>query len=354
MMLGCGSKIADWKEDRPMRRGRFSSPSEIQTRQSAFSLVELLVVIAIIGILVSLLLPAVQAAREAARRMQCESNLKQLGLAMHQYHAALGSLPVGAYSCCWGTWMVALFPYVEEQNSYAVYDHTGKYDDAHRYYKNYGVVRRHHSIYLCPSDVARSVELWQFMTKHNYVANFGETGFAATDGGSDPLVTPDAVASVGSGLNIVVYHGAPFSAAGGTTVPAKACQFAQIRDGLSNTSMLSEVIQGVDGADTADVRGFVWWGYAAGFSSYLTPNSSEPDVLQYGDYCLNDGANPPCYGPYDSSMPMMMAARSRHPGGVGVVMCDSSVHFVSSNIAVSVWRSLSSTKGDETIQGDAF
>src|SRR5450432_3245114 len=84
-------------------------------KNRAFTLVELLVVIAIIGILVALLLPAIQAAREAARRSQCVNNLKQVSLAMHNYHDTYQTLPPGNHSCCWGTWQVSILAFIEER-----------------------------------------------------------------------------------------------------------------------------------------------------------------------------------------------------------------------------------------------
>src|SRR5437016_1304424 len=101
----------------------------------AFTLVELLVVIAIIGVLVALLLPAVQMARESARRTQCSNNLKQLGVGMTQYADTFrGAFPVGSYACCWGTWQVAMLPYVEQKSLFDQYKGYGNLVDTNLTY----------------------------------------------------------------------------------------------------------------------------------------------------------------------------------------------------------------------------
>src|SRR4051794_17052246 len=107
-------------------------------KHRGFTLVELLVVIAIIGILVAMLLPAIQAARESARRAQCVNNLKQLGVAFQNYHDTYKKLPIGAYSCCWGTWQMAILPFIEEQQLADMYQFVpGDYfDDRYRYDNN--------------------------------------------------------------------------------------------------------------------------------------------------------------------------------------------------------------------------
>ena len=97
----------------------------MRIRRRAFTLIELLVVIAIIAVLIALLLPAVQAAREAARRSQCTNNLKQIGLAMHNYESANGSFPPGEKGCCWGTWHVFILPFVEQSTLYNAWNSYG-------------------------------------------------------------------------------------------------------------------------------------------------------------------------------------------------------------------------------------
>jgi len=320
----------------------------MQSNKRGFTLVELLVVIAIIGILIALLLPAVQAAREAARRAQCSNNLKQIGLAMHNYESSYKSFPAGAYSCCWGTWLVALLPYMEQSNLEDEYDHRGKFDDpgGYRYSdaRNLPVTTQRVQAYTCPSDTPTSH--YGGITCHNYAVNMGNTGFVV-DGqdvkyGAEPEVDG------------VIFKGAPFTISGWVAVKAKVSKFRDIPDGTSHTLMLAEVIQG-QGEGPNDLRGFSWWGYAAGFETFLPPNASQPDVMQSAGYCNNDHPrNPPCIGPHSQSQPMTMAARSRHAGGVQTANCDGSVRFISNNVDLNVWRALSTTDGGETVSGDVF
>jgi prepilin-type N-terminal cleavage/methylation domain-containing protein len=126
-----------------------------------FTLIELLVVIAIIAVLIALLLPAVQAAREAARRAQCVNNLKQIGLGMHNYISANSTFPPGIKACCWGTWLVFVLPYIEQQplfNSWNTYGSTlvggGPLDGDFRYAGavNITVSSSRVNTYYCPTD----------------------------------------------------------------------------------------------------------------------------------------------------------------------------------------------------------
>ena len=314
-----------------------------QHRHRGFTLVELLVVIAIIGILVGLLLPAVQAAREAARRMQCSNNLKQMGLAAHNYMDTHKALPTGEYSCCWGTWQLQLLPFMEQNNLFSRYQYNGMMVDlpvGTRYGSatNLPVTRTQIPTYTCPSDtITAAPNIISGVTFHNYVANHGNTTLNRK--------TPHGTTSTGAPN---VFGNAPFRFVGPSDRPQNI-KLAEMTDGTSNTLMFSETVQGHGG----DLRGFSWWNGGAHFSTFLAPNTSAPDVLENIAYCKGDPAlagynprNPPCAAP-TTAFPSTIAARSRHVGGVQVAMCDGSVQFVSNSINLDTWRALSTASGGE-------
>lgn len=315
-------------------------------RRRAFTLVELLVVIAIIGILVAMLLPAIQSAREAARRNSCLNNLKQVSLAVVNYADARKTLPPGAHSCCWGTWIVEILPYMEEAALYAAYDHTNKFspDTSYRYAgsRNTAVTKKKLPGLLCPTDdnsLDSTLSGFDGITKHSYVVNGGNTGYTPRDvyNTNPPVET----------LNGVRFGGAPFSNEGGTAIKVRYVKPSKISDGLSKTLMFAETVIG----DDADVRGFSWWGYGAMFHTYLSPNASQPDVTQSVSYCGNT-SNPraaPCTAPYSTTSPMTSASRSRHTGGVQASFCDGSARFISDDIELTTWRGLGTTRGGELL-----
>jgi len=329
-----------------------------------FTLIELLVVIAIIAVLIALLLPAVQSAREAARRAQCVNNLKQLGLAQHNYHDTYGSLSPGSKSCCWGTWLLFTLPYVEQTalwNAWnfmgdLIYYQKGGYDGDLRYggVCNLTVSSTRVTAYMCPSDgdgtslsgIGSTVNGVRFnVTSQNYVGNYGNLS-------SDQ----------NSSYNGVAYGGAPFADIDGPGAGnnGKATfNFSSITDGTSNTMLYSECVVGV-GKNLPpynapfDLRGFSWWSSAASFTSWMTPNSTLPDVLESASYCIYPyQGNPPCTQP-TTTLLRSNAARSRHPGGVNVTMADGSVRFMKNTVSLPIWRALSTIKGGEVISSDSY
>jgi prepilin-type N-terminal cleavage/methylation domain-containing protein/prepilin-type processing-associated H-X9-DG protein len=333
-------------------------------QRDGFTLIELLVVIAIIAVLIALLLPAVQAAREAARRAQCVNNLKQIGLAVHNYQSSNNCLPYGMKGCCWGTWLVPILPGIEQQALFNAWNSGGNntstaYDTVLRYggAANATVVSRRISAYLCPSDGNNTAltgvynntingTLFQ-VTSQNYVANFGNVS---------QFQIPLTVGGV-----TYQFLGAPFSDIGSPTpdistattnegASTPTVDFAGITDGLSNTMMFSEVVVPTQ-TPHYDLRGYSWYAYGASFSGFITPNSTQPDSQFSSGYCNNVGNNPPCTG---GTLGVVVAARSRHPGGVNVGMCDGSVKFMKNSVSPTTYMALSSARGNEVISADAY
>jgi prepilin-type N-terminal cleavage/methylation domain-containing protein len=304
-----------------------------------FTLVELLVVIAIIGILVALLLPAIQAARESARRSQCQNNIKQLALALRLRHDAHGSFPMGTvwtnrnayYDSPRSGWSHLIYPYLEEQ---AAYDLLPKSASSQSWMPWWDPVSQSANsptsvtipTWLCPSDgdgALRNVQPWGTFSLGNYHAFFGGLNLGGAVAGKRLELGP-------MGINF-------------------GAQLKDITDGSSKTMLLGEYLRSRGGP--MDQRGMIWGDQPAYGSIYtqLSPNSGSPDLIYQG-WCENQpNANLPCIqgdtGPNNTA-----ASRSSHPGGVYVAMADSSVRLVSENVdLVNVWRPLVTIAGQEVI-----
>jgi len=337
--------------------------------RSAFTLIELLVVIAIIAILIGLLLPAVQKVREAAARMTCSNNLKQISLANMNYESAYGTmLPgVGKAGCCWGTWMMPVLPYMEQDNIFRGYTNFGGNDSTGlRYAAGTNTIASTARLktFTCPSDTPTTFA-GGTLTMHNYVLNAGNSNFYQVNTpvgctGGDTIGTNGCV----------VFGGAPFGwysdpaalAAGGDASPpdytagnpalgqmGKPRTIVSISDGTSNTLCASEVIQAPSKGD--DIRGFTWWGGGAGFTTYQTPNNSSATDVMTGGGCGTQPSSPPfpCTTTSTTTLPRMQLVRSRHTGGVNAAMCDGSVRFVANSVDIAAWRSAGSAQGGEVI-----
>jgi len=296
------------------------------------------VVIAIIGVLVALLLPAVQTAREAARRSQCSNNLKQLGLGLTQYADTYrGAYPVGSYACCWGTWQVAMLPYIEQKALFDKYQGYGNIGPSGGIDQNltYGatvnqpITSNIIKPYTCPSDF--KVPTRGTITFHNYVGNHGNTALGRK--------TPLGTLSNGQPNK---YGKAPFIAVSNSNSNPQVMRASDMTDGLSSTLAFSETIKG----QFLDLRGYGWWQGGSHFETYLGPNSNQPDVPEQDPYCVNQRPNAPCTGP-TTSLPEQIGARSRHPTGVNVTMLDGAVKFMSDNVNMDTWRYLSTAAGRE-------
>jgi prepilin-type N-terminal cleavage/methylation domain-containing protein/prepilin-type processing-associated H-X9-DG protein len=349
--------------------------SPIRSRR-AFTLIELLVVIAIIAVLIALLLPAVQAAREAARRIQCTNNLKQIGLALHNYITSIGVLPPGRFNShiaghgnCWGTYS-QLLPELDQSAIFNSFNFNLPPDTDTLSASNSTGFETFLNSLICPSDSATeliTVGGGQFAT-HNYNVNVGS---------AYPVVQTPAPPLTG------VPNGPFFE---NSRVGPES-----ITDGLSNTTAVTETVRSTSSstyasdplgvflvtgdnkttgppissdADYASLclslpstttqfqatRGVRWHYGAPGHSMYnhlRAPNDKLPD-------CRGGLPHSTRSDPLWSWLSLNIAARSKHPGGVNSLMADGHVQFIKDSINVLVWQGLGSRNGGEVISSDSY
>ncbi|HVX14743.1 MAG TPA: DUF1559 domain-containing protein [Pirellulales bacterium] len=326
----------------------------MKKKQSGFTLVELLVVIAIIGILIALLLPAVQAARESARRTQCNNNLKQIGLALHQYHDTYKRLPAsdaGTLNTTSGSLsnndisqLARLLPYMDQLNVYQMINFSAKWNDP----SNAAAAAMRLSVFMCPSDAATSVPITY--GPNNYYCNQGTQ-----------LVYGGVPGSVSGSTN----YGMP--PADGVFYTNSFIPFAEIRDGLSNTAALAEKVTGDwnNGMVTVASDTFEPGTYpSTPDQALLMCRTLDPTNLSFQGYSNVGG--PWLYAYHSTSIyyhtappnerscmfppgRIMTTANSYHPGGVQVALCDGSVRWVTDGVDLYAWRALGTRKAGEAM-----
>ena len=315
-----------------------------------FTLVELLVVIAIIGVLVALLLPAVQAAREAARRSSCVNNLKQIGLAIANFESVNKRFPAGNKG--WnkaGSWWLGhtvffqILPFIEDVSLEGGYDPEVRWMNV----PNGALLTHQIPIYQCPSDESTG-RLAFGMSRSNYAACFGSTQIHSPDFPMAQLSSPNHQESD-------YENDGPFRMHVGR-------ELRKFTDGTSHTVIASEVITGVgdepESNNALDLRGC--WGFPYVGSIYLhsrTPNSSIPDALRIW-FCspvAQASRVNPCESdslPSDRHVFENIAARSQHMGGVNVTFADGHVDFYVDEVDLALWQAISTIDGGEVVNGE--
>jgi prepilin-type N-terminal cleavage/methylation domain-containing protein/prepilin-type processing-associated H-X9-DG protein len=311
----------------------------LQHPRRAFTLIELLVVIAIIAILIGLLLPAVQKVREAAARMKCQNNLKQIGIGLHNYHSSFNTFPAGSNPTGF-TVVTQILPFMEQDNLYKQINLTVAASNV----ANDGPKATTVRMLICPSDAIDIPPVG--LGGNNYFANYG----------TEPWFFQNS--SIANGVFALR--------------DAKGISVTGIADGSSNTAAFAELAKGDFNNATSTPRSDWYNATALGAPTTADQANSlcvgiDKTNLSYqwlsgGNEWLNDNANGTAYTHvglpnttscgFPGNLRFSVNASSYHTGGVNVLLCDGSVKFINNSIALQTWRALGTRSGGEVFTLD--
>lgn len=295
-----------------------------------FTLVELLVVIAIIGVLVALLLPAVQAAREAARRMQCQNHLKQIGLALHNYHDTFLSFPPAGIKSNETSWHALVLPFLELRNLYEQFNfNQGAYDSGTGHVGRNAVALNRVAGFLCPSS---PVDKMQLNLPSNQNAPEIINGVVPYTTHYYGVLGPKGANPNGGNYIIGLTSGHGDHSKQGIFQCNDKIRIADVIDGTSSTFLVGE-------------NSLHLQQYGSRFRSWM--RGCDTDNASGGARNIVNGINTPVLA--TATVFNDIAMGSHHPGGTNFNLADGSVRFVSQTVNLGVYRSTASRDGGESL-----